>query len=259
MNSTREEKVEPALRCEALSKRFGGLEALSKFDLRLEAGERRAIIGPNGAGKTTLFSLISGIYPATSGSIYIFNKDITKLSPHRRTSLGLGRTFQITTLFPALTVLENLILAEMGLRKIKFSMVRPLSTYPGLHKRAGEVLESVGMTENRHKVVKDMSYGEQRQIEVALALISNPTVLLLDEPTAGLSAADTAVMTEMIHKLDPRITILVIEHNMNVALQLCKQITVLHMGCKFAEGSPTEIRDNSEVQKIYFGSEDVPC
>lgn len=247
-----------ALACEGLTKRFGGLEALKNYNLRLQTGERRAIIGPNGAGKTTLFSLISGVYPVTSGSIRIFGKDVTKLSPHRRTSLGLGRTFQTTTLFPALSVLDNVILAELGLSGIKFSMFKPLSTYRDVHDQAIEVLENVGMAEKRNQVIKDLSYGEQRQIEIALALVSNPRVLLLDEPTAGLSAADTVMMTEMIHQLDSTISILIIEHNMEVALKVSSRITVLHMGCEFAEGSPAEIRNNTQVQKIYFGDEDAP-
>ena len=256
MNLPIGEAVRSALQCESLTKRFGGLEAVKEVNLRVDAGERRAIIGPNGAGKTTLFSLISGLYPVTSGSIRIFGQDITHLPSHRRTHLGLGRTFQITNLFPTLSVIDNLVMAAIGLKGMKFQMVRPLSTYRELYERAGEVLESVGMAEKRWEVAKNLSYGEQRQIEVSLALISNPGVLLLDEPTAGLSPADSAMMTEMIHGLDPKITILLIEHNMDVALQVADRITVLHQGGVFAEGSPTEIRNNTRVQEIYFGTED---
>ncbi len=246
---------ESALECEGLTKRFGGLEAVKQVDLRIDPGERRAIIGPNGAGKTTLFSLISGIYPVTSGSIRIFGQDITQLPSHRRSYLGLGRTFQITTLFPTLSVIENLIIAAMGMKKTKFQMLRPLSTYRDLYERASAGLESVGMSQKKWEVVKNLSYGEQRQIEVSLALISNPVVILLDEPTAGLSPADSAMMTEMIHHLDPRITVLLIEHNMDVALQVADRITVLHQGSVFAEGSPAEIRNDARVQEIYFGTE----
>jgi len=256
MNLPIGETVRSALECESLTKRFGGLEAVKEVNLRVDAGERRAIIGPNGAGKTTLFSLISGLYPVTSGSIRIFGQDITHLPSHRRTHLGLGRTFQITNLFPTLSVIDNLVMAAIGLKGMKFQMVRPLSTYREFYERAGEVLESVGMAEKRWEVAKNLSYGEQRQIEVSLALISNPGVLLLDEPTAGLSPADSAMMTEMIHGLDPKITILLIEHNMDVALQVADRITVLHQGGVFAEGSPTEIRNNTRVQEIYFGTED---
>jgi branched-chain amino acid transport system ATP-binding protein len=256
MNLPRGGTARSALECENLTKRFGGLEAVAGVNLRVDAGERRAIIGPNGAGKTTLFSLISGLYPVTSGSIRIFGRDITHLPSHRRTHLGLGRTFQITNLFPTLSVIDNLVMAAIGLKGMKFQMVRPISTYGELYERAGEVLESVGMAEKRWEVAKNLSYGEQRQIEISLALISNPVVLLLDEPTAGLSPADSAMMTEMIHGLDPKITILLIEHNMDVALQVADRITVLHQGGVFAEGSPTEIRNNTRVQEIYFGTED---
>jgi branched-chain amino acid transport system ATP-binding protein len=245
-----------ALECIHLTKRFDGLEAVKEVNINIDPGERRAIIGPNGAGKTTLFSLISGVYPVTSGSIRIFGQDITRLPSHRRTSLGLGRTFQITNLFPTLSVIENLVLASMGLKGIKFQMLRPLSTYRTLYEQANEVLERVGMSGKKLEVVKNLSYGEQRQIEISLALISNPGVLLLDEPTAGLSPADSAMMTEMIHSLDPKITILLIEHNMDVALQVASRITVLHQGCVFAEGSPGEIRSDLRVQEIYFGAED---
>jgi len=250
------ESVPPALECKGLTKRFDSLEAVKEVNLRIEKGERRAIIGPNGAGKTTLFSLISGLYPVTSGSIRIFDRDITHLPSYRRTYLGLGRTFQITNLFPTLTVLDNLVIAAMGLQRMKFSMLKPLSGYRQINERASEVLESVGMAEKRMRVVKNLSYGDQRQIEIALALVNNPRVLLLDEPTAGLSQEATVAITDMISRLDPQITVLIIEHNMDVALQVAKLITVMHQGALFAEGPPTEIRNNRHVQEIYFGTED---
>ena len=154
----------PALECEGLTKRFGGLVAVNGITLRVEVGERRAIIGPNGAGKTTLFSLISGLSPVTSGFIRFFGGEITHMPCHRRTSLGLGRTFQITTLFPTLSVLDNLVIAAMGLKGMKFQMVRPLSTYRELYSRADEVLGRVGIGEKRGEIVKNLSHGEQRQI-----------------------------------------------------------------------------------------------
>jgi len=209
----------PCLRIEHVTKSFGGLEAVRDVSLSLSEGEHRAILGPNGAGKTTFFNVIAGELPTTSGRVFFLGRDITKLPSHRRARRGLARTFQITNLFPTLTVLENLVIAAMGLKGMKFSMLRPLATYRGLYERADEVLKEVGMAEKRDEVVRNLSYGEQRQVEVSLALISNPRVLLLDEPTAGLSPADTAMMTEMIHQLDSRITLLLIEHNMDVALQ----------------------------------------
>jgi branched-chain amino acid transport system ATP-binding protein len=246
-----------ALACQGLTKRFGGLEAVKDVNLSIAMGERRAIIGPNGAGKTTLFGLISGLIPVSAGTVHIFNTDITHLRGYRRTSLGLGRTFQITNLFLSLSVLENLVVAAMGLKKtIKFSMLRPLSTYKTLYKQGIELLDRLGMADKQSMVVKNLSYGEQRQLEIALALITNPRVLLLDEPAAGLSSADSALMVNMIQSLDPDITILIIEHDMDVAFQLATRITVLHQGMVFAEGDKHEIRQSHDVQSIYFGTEE---
>ncbi|MBW1672753.1 MAG: ABC transporter ATP-binding protein [Deltaproteobacteria bacterium] len=245
-----------ALECQGLTKRFGGLEAVRDINLRVSAGERRAIIGPNGAGKTTLFNLISGEIRATGGQIKIFGRDITRMPSHRRVYLGLGRTFQITNLFPTLTLLENLLIAAMGLKRMKFSMLRPLSTYRDIHKRAQELLESVGMAGKAKEPVKNLSHGEQRQVEIALALITNPTLVLLDEPTAGLSPAESAMMTGIIQKFDPSITVLIIEHDMDVAYQVADQITVLYQGFIFAEGNQSEISNNPKVQEIYLGEEE---
>jgi branched-chain amino acid transport system ATP-binding protein len=245
-----------ALVCKGLTKRFGGLEAVKDVDLQIARGERRAIIGPNGAGKTTLFSLISGVYPVSAGSISLLGHDVTRLPSYRRAYLGLGRTFQITNLFPTLTVIENLVLAALCLKRLKFSMLKPLSRYRPLYNRAEEILETVGMLGKLNQTVKNLSHGEQRQVEIALSLVSNPTVLLLDEPTAGLSPAESAMMAEMISKLDPEITILIIEHDMDVALQIASRITVLHKGRVFEEGDTKEIRENARVQEIYFGIEE---
>jgi len=246
----------PALACIGLTKRFGGLEAVKDVTLDVSEGERRAIIGPNGAGKTTFFSLVSGLYPATSGTIQLLGKDITKLPSHKRTTMGLGRTFQITNLFSTLPVVENLVIAAMGLRSLKFSMLKPASQYRDLFERAENVLESVGMKDKSNVLVKNLSYGEQRQVEISLALVSNPRVLLLDEPTAGLSPAESATMTELIQSLDPDMTILIIEHDMDVALQVAKRITVFHEGRIFEEGDTEAIRGNARVQEIYFGTEE---
>jgi branched-chain amino acid transport system ATP-binding protein len=259
MDSEEKRTAPPALECEALTKRFGGLEALSHVTLQVKAGERRAIIGPNGAGKTTFFRLISGEFPVTSGTIRLFGHEITRMPCHRRAGLGLGRTFQVTNLFPTMTVVDNLVTSSMGLRRTKFSMVRPLSTYKEIYGLADDILDRVGMIGKRSHIVKYLSHGEQRQIEIAMALISNPKVLLLDEPTAGLSPAESALMTATLQKLDPQITILIIEHDMDVAFNVASRITVLHQGCLFTEGTPQEIRNNLQVQQIYFGEEEKPC
>jgi branched-chain amino acid transport system ATP-binding protein len=245
-----------ALVCKGVTKRFGGLDAVNNVDLRIAAGERRALIGPNGAGKTTLFSLISGLYPVTAGSVYFFGQDVTALPSHRRAALGLARTFQITNLFPSMTVIDSVVLAALCLKPVKFSMLKPLSRYRYLYDEAGQILERVGMVEKSQEVVRNLSYGEQRQIEIALALVSNPKVLLLDEPTAGLSPAESGMMAKMIHGLDPAITILIIEHDMDVALQVADLITVLHRGEIFEEGCNRDVCSSSRVQEIYFGADE---
>ena len=254
MMSAPPEAAAPALECEGVTRRFGGLEAVSKVSLRLAAGERRAIIGPNGAGKTTLFRLISGEMPVTGGRVRLFGRDITRAPCHHRTHLGLGRTFQITNIFPTMSVLDNLVLAALGLEGAKFSMLRPLWTYGGPRARAEQLLEAVGLADKRDRVVRTLSHGEQRQIEIALALLTRPRVLLLDEPTAGLSPAESALLTRTIQQLDGRITILLIEHDMDVVFDIVSRITVLHLGRCFTEGSPAEVRKDPGVQEIYFGA-----
>ncbi|MFH0960762.1 MAG: ABC transporter ATP-binding protein [Pseudomonadota bacterium] len=241
--------------CHRLTKRFGGIEAIKEVNLRVEEGERRAIIGPNGAGKTTLFRLISGEFPPTSGKVQLFGRDITGLTAFQRAYLGLGRTFQITNICLTQTVLDNLLIAEMGLRRLKFSMFKPLNLYRQLYDRAEEMIEKMELAERASTVVKYLSHGEQRQVEIAMALISNPKVLLLDEPTAGLSQVETKKITNIIKCLDPKITILIIEHDMDVAFELADSITVLNSGQIYAEGIPRDIRDNIGVQEIYLGSD----
>jgi branched-chain amino acid transport system ATP-binding protein len=247
--------TEVALECEDVSRRFGGLEAVRGVTLSVAAGERRGIIGPNGAGKTTLFRLISGEMPVSSGRIRLFGRDITGVACHRRTHLGLGRTFQITNLFPTQTVADNLVLAVLGQRRARFSMLRPLWTYRDLYARADAALETVGLADRRDELVRNLSHGEQRQVEIALALLSDPRVLLLDEPTAGLSPAESVRMTHAIQALDPTITILLIEHDMDVVFDVVSRITVLHLGRPFADGTPGEIRKDPRVQEIYFGEQ----
>jgi branched-chain amino acid transport system ATP-binding protein len=244
----------PALECDGVTRHFGGLAAVSRVSLRVAPGERRAIIGPNGAGKTTLFRLLSGEMPLTAGRVRLFGRDITEMPCHRRTHLGLGRTFQITNIFPTMSVVDNLILASLGLEGTKFSMLRPLWTYRDLRARAERTLDVVGLADKRHLIVRTLSHGEQRQIEIALALLTRPRLLLLDEPTAGLSPAESAMLTRTIQQLDRDITILLIEHDMDVVFDIVSRITVLHLGGLFAEGSPDEVRKDARVQEIYFGA-----
>ncbi len=238
-----------------LTKNFGGLTAVNNVSLEIRAGERRAIIGPNGAGKTTLFNLICGEFPPSRGRIFHFGEEVTQIPVHRRTALGIARTFQITNLFPNLTVLQNLLLAAQGLEKTKYVMYLPISSYQHLYEKAKSLLMGVELWGKRGVLVKNLSHGEQRQIEVCLALVGQPRLLLLDEPTAGLSPAETLSFTSTLKKLDPAITILLIEHNMDVAFELAENITVLHQGSLIASGTKEDIKASTTVQEIYLGME----
>ena len=243
-----------ALRLHAVSKSFGGLRAVEGVELAVRPGERRALIGPNGAGKTTLFNLIAGELPVTSGAITLFDRDVTGVAPHRRAALGLARTYQITNLFPALSVLENCLLAVQALSPVKFAMHRPLRRYGELHERARRTLAVVGLADRADARVRSLSHGEQRQLEIGLALAGAPRVLLLDEPTAGLSPAESQDMGRLLTALDPAITVLIIEHDMDIALQVARHVTVLHYGRVIADGTREEIRENPLVREIYLGA-----
>ena len=243
-----------ALELEGVSKSFGGLQALAGVTFAVRPGERRALIGPNGAGKTTLFNLISGSLPVTAGTITLFGRDVTDTPAHVRAAEGLARTFQITNLFPDLTVLENCVLAVQALTPTRFAMLRPVGAYSALHARARATLESVGLDGVGDALVKNLSHGEQRQLEIALALAGRPRVLLLDEPTAGLSPAESRLMAGLLARLDPAITVLMIEHDMDIALELSPHVTVLHYGRVIADGPRAEVRRDPEVREIYLGA-----
>jgi len=242
-----------ALVIDRLCKNFGGLQALDDLSLEIQPGERRVILGPNGAGKTTLFNLIGGQLSPSAGRIFLCGREVTALPPFRRAALGLARTFQITTLFANLTVLENVLLAVQALDTVRFVLYRPLTSYQHILSRARGLLEQWNLWEKRHALVRQLSYGEQRQLEILLALAHVPKVLLLDEPTAGLSAAETQQVVAMIQHLDPSITVLLIEHDMDVAFQVAQHITVLHQGRLLADGSPPAIRQDPTVAEIYLG------
>jgi len=243
-----------ALALEGVSRAFGGLRAVDAVSLAVRAGERRALIGPNGAGKTTLFNLIAGTIPLSAGSIRLFGRDVTRTAPHRRAALGLARTFQINNLFPALTVLENCLLAVQALTRTKFSMFRPLDAYGGLAEQARAALALVGLDDRRDATVRNLSHGEQRQLEIALALAGRPKVLLLDEPTAGLSPAESQHMARLLQTLDPAITVLMIEHDMDIALEMAEHVTVLHYGRVIADGLRDDVKADPLVREIYLGA-----
>jgi branched-chain amino acid transport system ATP-binding protein len=223
-------------------------------ELALRPGERRALIGPNGAGKTTLFNLIAGALPVSGGRITLFGDDVTRLAQHRRAALGLTRTFQITNLFPSLTVLDNVLLAAQARTPTKFAMLRPLRGFTGLERLAREALAAVGLEDRATATVRHLSHGEQRQLGIALALAGRPRVLLLDEPAAGLSHGEAQLMTALLRRLDPAITLLIIEHDMDIALEVAQHVTVLHYGRVIADGSCDAVKADPTVREIYLGA-----
>ncbi len=238
---------------ENVAKDFGGLRAVDGVSLAIYPGERYVLIGPNGAGKTTLFNLLSGDYNVSAGKIVYFGRDVTQLPPYRRAALGIARTFQITNLFPRLTVSENLLLGCQALHRAKFVMFRFLSSYRGFLQKSEHLLKEGGLWEKRDELVKDLSHGDQRQLEVLLALTGESRLLLLDEPTAGLSQAETQSLLLLMKRLDPSLTILMIEHDMDVAFAFAERIAVLHQGKLLVEGVKEEIKRNQTVQEIYLG------
>ena len=245
---------EPVLELRALSKSFGGLRAVRGVTLKIMPGDRKAIIGPNGAGKTTLFNLITGIFPATSGQVMLFGQDVTKWPSHRRTALGMARTFQITSLFPKLTVLDNVLLAIQGLRRSKFVMWRFLSSYRDFYDRAYGLLERARFLDRKDTEVRYLSHGEQRQLEIILGLASDPKILLLDEPAAGLSSGESSEMIRFLAHLDRNLAILLIEHDMDVVFDVAEHISVLHFGEVLEAGAREQIRRSEKVQQIYLGT-----
>jgi branched-chain amino acid transport system ATP-binding protein len=244
----------PILELKRLSRSFGGLHAVREVNLKIFPGDRKAIIGPNGAGKTTLFNVVTGVLPATSGEVLLFGKDVTGWASYRRTALGMARTFQVTSLFPKLTVLENVLLAIKGLRQTKFVMWRPLTSYRDVYEKARRLLENAGYWDRREVEVRSLSHGERRQVEVVLGLASDPKILLLDEPAAGLASGESQEMTAFLRRLDPQLAILLIEHDMDVVFDFADHISVLHFGQVVEEGATERIRLSGKVREIYLGT-----
>jgi branched-chain amino acid transport system ATP-binding protein len=244
----------PVLELKSLCKSFGGLHATRSVTLRIMPGDRKAVIGPNGAGKTTLFNLITGIYPVTSGQVLLFGQDVTSWPSHRRTALGMARTFQVTHLFPKLTILDNVLLAIEGLRPSKFVMWRFQSSYRDAYDKAHHLLAQAGFLDRKDTEVRNLSHGEQRQLEIVLGLASDPKILLLDEPAAGLSSGESVEMAKFLMKLDPNLAILLIEHDMDVVFDVASEISVLHFGEILETGTPQQIHSSAKVQEIYLGT-----
>jgi branched-chain amino acid transport system ATP-binding protein len=251
---TEENGPQPVLELVGLCKSFGGLQAVRGVDLRILPGDRKAIIGPNGAGKTTLFNMITGILRASAGQVLLFGRDVTAWPSHRRTALGMARTFQITSLFPRLSVLDNVLLAIKGVRKSKYVVWRPLSSYRDVYAKADHLLEQAAFLDRRDVEVRHLSHGEQRQLEIVLGLASDPKILLLDEPAAGLSSGESHEMAKFLMRLDPGLAILLIEHDMDVVFGVTDHISVLHFGQILETGKAEHIRGSQKVQEIYLGT-----
>lgn len=238
------------LQVNRLYKNFGGLAAVSGVSFNIAAGERRAIIGPNGAGKTTLFNLLSGELPPSRGSVTFAGRDITALPPHRRAQLGMARTFQRNNLFFGLSVWENVRLAAHGYKGVGPRAFGSALAHTPL---VESCLERVGLSDRRDALASDLSYGEQRQLEVAIALATQPKILLLDEPAAGMSPAETTRLMQILQEMPREMTLLIIEHDMDVVFNLAERVTVLHYGQVIAEGKTEQVRTDPRVLEVYLG------
>lgn len=245
----------PILKIEGLTKRFGGLIAVKNFDLELEEGEIRAIVGPNGAGKTTLFNCI-GFYKPDAGRILFKGKDITGLPSHKLIKLGISRTFQITNIFPGLTVYENVRVAYRSLMLRGLKMFSPASA-PREREEIEEILMRIDLYEKRDELAKNLSHGEQRHLEIGIALATKPRLLMLDEPTAGMNPTETEHTMSLIKELKETygVTVLFIEHDMRVVTGISDKVTVMHFGSKIAEGTPKQVMTDKNVISIYLGEE----
>jgi branched-chain amino acid transport system ATP-binding protein len=243
----------PALEVSRMSKRFGGLPATREVSLSVMPGERRLIIGPNGAGKTTLFNLITGDLTPDAGSVRLFGQELIKLPTQRRVHLGLGRTYQILTLFPKETLCHNVVLSLLGLHKSRWNVWTSLAGQRHLYDAARAALALVGLGDRADRVVAETSYGERRRLEMAMALAQRPKVLLLDEPLAGLSQQERQQVRDVLAKVPRDVTIVMIEHDMDSALAFAERITLLHYGEVIVEGTRAEVVADPRTKEVYLG------
>jgi branched-chain amino acid transport system ATP-binding protein len=247
------ERAEPVLRLRGIGRRFGGVHAVRDVDLDVFAGERRAILGPNGAGKTTLFNVVSGEFPPTAGTLELFGRDVTRQPARKRAHVGLTRTYQTSRLFLGLSVEDNLYLAVLGVQGGHLRPLRLGRRDGPMRTRARELADRVGLAHQLGTLVGSLSHGEQRQLEVAMARAGDPKLMMLDEPAAGLSRGERLRLTELLLQLDRDITLILIEHDMDVALTVAERVTMMHDGRVIVEGTPAEIRANQLVHDLYLG------
>jgi branched-chain amino acid transport system ATP-binding protein len=239
------------LRTDNLTVRFGGLTALNQVSLAVARGEIRAVIGPNGAGKSTLFNCLTGVLRPTAGRIVFDGEDIAGLPPHAISHKGIARSYQITNILPGATVLENVRIAAQS-RRHSWSLWRHHLAYADLVEQSRRVLAAIGLEGKEEELAANLSHGEQRNLEIGIALATEPRLLCLDEPTAGMSAAETRATVELVRRIAADYTILIVEHDMEVVMGLARTITVLHYGEVLAEGTPAEIQANARVQDVYL-------
>jgi branched-chain amino acid transport system ATP-binding protein len=242
-----------ALELEGVGRQFGALVALADVNLRVGAGERRAVLGSNGAGKTTLFNAVTGDFPPSSGRIRFFGEDVTNFPVHERIRRGLRRTYQISQLFAGLTVIDSIFVACRGVSRSRFSLMRPGAADAPMA-QARTIAHSVQLDDILEKPVSTLSHGQQRQLEIALALTGAPRFILFDEPAAGLSPAERSDLVAILNALPPHIGYIIIEHDLDVALRVSSYVTIMHNGRVFKEGAPQEIEDDDDVQAIYLGT-----
>jgi branched-chain amino acid transport system ATP-binding protein len=245
--------ADPILSLTNVTVKFGALRAVDSVSMTLQPGERRAVLGPNGAGKTTLFNAITGAIPPTTGKVIFDGIDMTSIPPEKRAYLGVARTFQITNLFGQMSVYENMKLAARGLSPSKFSLFGADTLTSEQEERVRNALAASRLNGRENAPVREMSYGEQRQLEVAMALVGTPRLLLLDEPAAGLSPAERGYLAEIIRGLPRDLTVVLIEHDMDLALALVDTVTVMQNGKVIVESDPADIRTNALVQEVYLG------
>jgi branched-chain amino acid transport system ATP-binding protein len=241
----------PILRTEGLTERFGGLTALNNVSIEVARGEIRAVIGPNGAGKSTFFNCLTGVLRPTSGRIVLNGEDVAGLPPHRISQKGIARSYQITNILPNATALENVRIAAQS-RRHGWSLLTHYRAFTDILERARAVLDSVGLADKADELAANLSHGEQRNLEIGIALATEPQLLCLDEPTAGMSAAETHDTMELVRRISRDLTIMIVEHDMQVVMELAHRITVLHYGEVLAEGTPAEIQGNPRVLEVYL-------
>jgi branched-chain amino acid transport system ATP-binding protein len=243
----------PALEIINLKKFFGGLPATQDVNLQVMPGERRLIIGPNGAGKTTLFNQITGDFLPTSGQIKLFGADITRLKPHERAHMGLSRTYQIITLFAKDTLVHNVTLGLLGLSPARWNLFKPLGHYQEMEVEARRVLGLVGLGSMADRLVSEIAYGQKRRVEIAMAMAQKPKLLLLDEPLAGLSAEERTTIKELIAAIPKETTLVMIEHDMDTALDLAETVTLLHYGKVIVDGQRDAVIADEKTREVYLG------